>query len=151
MLRIDGFAFLAAFDDARGAGLFLKQKLDRITGPVSSLQLRELFAELCFLNLHLKKHPPIQSGFSLEEQIHGMKGEIIAPELQELDYAVRGKLHEFYFREQFGKMKSYNFSDRELEALIKSGRATFLFDSDGRFFETSEAEPPKNPSQSESR
>ncbi|UFW90469.1 hypothetical protein BjapCC829_18805 [Bradyrhizobium barranii] len=149
MLRIDGFALLAAFDDARGSGLFLKQKLNRITGPVSGLQLRELFTDLCFLNLHLKKHPPIQSGFLLKEEIHAMKGEILAPELHELDYAVRGQLLEYYFREQRGKIKSYNFSDAEIESMMKSGRLTFLFDSDGRFFETSNAEPPGSSTKSE--
>lgn len=149
MLRIDGFAFLAAFNDARGSGLFLKQKLDRITGAVSSLQLRELFTDLCFLNLHLKKHPPTQSAFLLQEEIHAMKGEILVPELLELDYEVRGRLLEYYFREQHGKVKSYNFSDAEIEAMMKSGRLTFLFDADGRFFETSHAEPPENSTRSE--
>ncbi|SCB55029.1 hypothetical protein GA0061098_10343 [Bradyrhizobium shewense] len=149
MVRIDGFAFLAAFNDARGSGLFLKQKLDRVTGPVSSLQLRELFAELCFLNLHLKEHPPIQSGFSLDDELHAMKGEIIVPELHELDYGVRAHLHEYYFRDQIGKIKNYQFSDAEIVAMIKSGRMTFLFDRNGRFFETSVAEPPANFTRSE--
>jgi hypothetical protein len=46
--------FLAAFNDGEGAVRFLKQKLQQITGPISSMQLRELAAELAFLNVHLK-------------------------------------------------------------------------------------------------
>jgi len=58
-------------------------------------------------------------------------------------------LLEYYFREQRGKIKSYHISETEIENAMKSGRLTFLFDKDGRFFETSDAQPPENAPRSE--
>ena len=52
--------------------------------------------DLLFSNLHLKKHPRIESGFLLEDETPAMRGEILVPELHELDYTVRGRLLEYY-------------------------------------------------------
>ena len=115
------------------AGLFLKQKLDRITGAVSDVQLRELATELAFLNVHLKDHPKLQSYFDLELERHEMRGSFVMPELVDLDYAIRGKLMHYVFRDMFGKVKSYRWTDQEFEAMVVGGRATFLFDDHGAF------------------
>jgi hypothetical protein len=74
MLRLGNFAFLAAFNDGGCAQLFLKQKLERITGPVSDVQLRELATDLAFLNIHLKEHPILQSSFDLKGERHVIAG-----------------------------------------------------------------------------
>jgi hypothetical protein len=144
MLRMGDFAFLAAFNDGGGAVEFLKLKLQRITGPISSIQLRELAAELAFLNVHLKEHHELQSSFSLQRERHRIEGKLVSPELTTLDYSVRGKLMHFIFRNSLGKMKSHKFSDTELEAEMLAGRLTFLFDENGEFIKDSNAAPPKD-------
>ena len=133
MLRLGDVAFIACFNDGGNAGLFLKQKLDRITGAVSDVQLRELATELAFLNVHLKDHPKLQSYFDLELERHEMRGSFVMPELVDLDYAIRGKLMHYVFRDMFGKVKSYRWTDQEFEAMVVGGRATFLFDDHGAF------------------
>jgi len=133
MLRLGDAAFIACFNDGGNAGLFLKQKLERITGAVSDIQLRELATELAFLNEHLKDHPNLESHFDLQLERHEMKGTFVQPELNELDYAVRGKFMHYVFRGMFGKLKSYKWSDAEFEAMVTGGRATFLFDDHGAF------------------
>jgi hypothetical protein len=85
MLRMGAFAFLAAFNDGGAATLFLKQKLERITGPVSGMQLRELAAELAFLNAHLKEHTELRSSFDLKGERHGIDGKPVWPELVTLE------------------------------------------------------------------
>jgi hypothetical protein len=143
MLRMGDFAFLAAFNDGGCAQLFLKQKLDRITGPVSDVQLRELATDLAFLNLHLKEHPILESSFGLKEERHVISGTLVLPELEALDYAVRGNIMLYLFRDRLKTMKSYRFSEAEIENMMREGRLTFLFDDkDGSFITNSNATPP---------
>jgi hypothetical protein len=144
MLRMGEFAFLAAFSDGGAAAQFLKQKLERITGPVSGLQLRELAAELAFLNAHLKEHTELRSSFDLRRERHGIEGKPVWPVLITLDYTIRGKLMHYLFHSVLGSMKSRKFSDVELEQQMLAGRLTFLFDENGKFIEDSvdRAPPP---------
>jgi hypothetical protein len=44
-----------------------------------------------------------------------------------------GKAHAYAFRDMFGKVKSYRWTDEELQAMVVGGRATFLFDDHGAF------------------
>lgn len=39
----------------------------------------------------------------------------------------------YVFRDMFGKVKSYRWTDEEFEAMVVGGRATFLFDDNGVF------------------
>jgi hypothetical protein len=39
----------------------------------------------------------------------------------------------YAFRDMFGNVKSYRWTDDELEAMVVGGRATFLFDDHGAF------------------
>jgi len=149
MLRLGDVALLAAFNDGGGAAQFLKQKLERITGPVSGYQLRELSADLAFLNLHLKEHSELASSFDVQGESHLIMGKPVWPELVALDYAVRGKWMHYLFRDQFGKMKSYRHSDAELEAEMLAGRLTFLFNENGIFIEDSNAPPPETGTKTE--
>src|SRR5207248_1441196 len=141
MLRMGDFAFLAAFNDGGGSAQFLKQKLERIMGPVSGVQLRELAAELAFLNAHLKEHSELRSSFGLQDEQHLIEGKPVRPELITLDYAVRGKLMHYLFRSSLPMMKSHTFSATELEEQMLAGRLTFLFDGEGNFIEDSFAPP----------
>lgn len=142
MLRLDDVAFLACFNDGMCAELFLKQKLKGVTGPISDIQLRELTADLAYLNVHLKSHHVLKSHFDLAQETHVIGGTPIIPELHELNREVRGQFMQYLFRDQLSSLKSYRYKPEELERLIASGHATFLFDENGKFFETSEATPP---------
>lgn len=141
MLRMGEFAFLAAFNDGGASAQFLKQRLERVTGPVSDVQLRELAAELAFINAHLKEHSELRSSFDLEDERYHIEGKPVWPELIILDYTVRGKLMHYLFRNNLPMMKSYTFSDAELETQMLAGRLTFLFDANGKFIEDSYAPP----------
>jgi hypothetical protein len=146
MLRMSEFAFLAAFNDGGASAQFLKQKLERITGPVSGVQLRELAAELAFLNAHLKEHSELRSSFDLQDETHHIEGKPVWPELIALDYTIRGKLMHYLFRSTLPMMKSHTFSADELETQMLAGRLTFLFDENSKFIEDSFA-PPAPPQQ----
>lgn len=140
MLRLDDFALLACFNDGMCAGLFLKQKTDRITGPVSDMQLRELITDLSYINLHLKNHVVLQSSFDLKRETHVVAGTPVVPELSEQDRSLRGQLMHYFFRDRLPSMRSHRFSNTEIERRMLAGELTFLFDEEGAFFKTSDAD-----------
>ena len=65
LLRLDDAAMLTVFNDSGGAMNYLWQKLEKINGPVSELQLREIMVDLAYLNLHLKERPTSHTEFDL--------------------------------------------------------------------------------------
>jgi hypothetical protein len=56
---------------------------------------------------------------------------------------VRGRLMHYLFKSNLGNMKSYQFSDAELERQMLAGRLTFRFNDEGEFFKDSHARPPE--------
>src|SRR5262245_59006752 len=54
-VKLGDFGFLTCFNDSCGGLNYLQRKTDKIDGPISSIQMRELMAELSALNLHLKE------------------------------------------------------------------------------------------------
>ena len=142
MLKMGEFAVLAAFNDGRRSELFLAQKLSRITGPVSGIQLRELMADLCWINVSLQGRTILQSGFSLKDETHVIRADSPPPLLEAQDRKVRGEFLRYFFGKLLKNIKSYNFSDDQIEAMMDSGHLSFMFDSDGKFFTSSIAELP---------
>ncbi len=61
LLRLGDVGIVTVFDDSQGAMNYFMQKVKKFTGPVSQFQLREIMAELAFLNLHLKERPIFKS------------------------------------------------------------------------------------------
>jgi hypothetical protein len=58
MLRLGRAAIFVVFNDSTGALSFYQENmLDKITGPISELQAREVMTEFAMLNLHLKERP----------------------------------------------------------------------------------------------
>jgi hypothetical protein len=93
LLRLDDIAFLAVFNDSGGAIQGLMPKLKKITGPVHGLQLRELMADLAFVNLHLESRPTFHTrvnGLTGEQSIEAKIPRQFA--LKPLEKALRGRL-----------------------------------------------------------
>jgi hypothetical protein len=60
MIRIGGIAVFAVMNDSRACQMFLTSHLSKIDGPLTPMQLKEIFAHLVFLNSHLKERPAYQ-------------------------------------------------------------------------------------------
>ena len=56
-LRLEDVGLFAVFNDSCGAINGLTPRLERIEGPLSELQLKEIMADLAFLNLHIEHRP----------------------------------------------------------------------------------------------
>lgn len=134
MLRLDDFAVFAVFNDSGGAMNWFHQKYERITGPVSALQAREIMADLAFLNLHLEPRPD----FHTETNLAAETARIVAtrsptPEMRDLDYGIRGALLDMAIGHAIPNIRVPGQTAEEISAAIKMGNFTCLFDIDGKF------------------
>jgi len=66
MVRSQDFALIAVLDDAGCAGVAVERNtsIPTITGPLSTLQIRELFANFAYTNLILNERPVFATDFS---------------------------------------------------------------------------------------
>lgn len=135
LLRLGDVALLAVFNDSGGAMSYFWQRLRRITGPVSELQLREMMAELAFLNLHLKERPT----FRTECDIAAEKCRIVAerPELalRELDPKIRGVLLHHAIKDALPHLRFPGRTEQDVLDAVNAGTLTFLFDDEGKFIQ----------------
>jgi hypothetical protein len=133
-IRLDKTAILTVFDDAGGALSCFNYKLERFTGPVSELQLREVSVELAWLNLHLKERPTLGVDIDTANETCRMTCER-PPELRlnQLDYDLRGRLFQNALGHVFPHVKGQGLTAQETLEAVKAGTFTFLFDNDGNF------------------
>lgn len=142
LLRVNDAAMLATFNDSGGAINFFWQRLEHITGAVSELQLREIMAELAFLNLHLKQRATFHSEIDLMNETYRILAKRPPEvELDDLDYGVRGDLLYRAVRHAIPNIRVAGHTQQEILDSIKAGQFTFLFDDNGKFIERSLATP----------
>jgi hypothetical protein len=137
LLRLGTFGFLAVFDDSKAVMSKFHRNLKKIDGPLSKLQLREVMAELAWLNIHLKERPRFQTYCDLENEMALMvarRPEKI--ELNELDFSMRGDLMHHLFKETLPMISWGKHTQEELKEAILAGLFTMLFDEKGQFNKT---------------
>ncbi len=134
LLRIADVAFLAVFNDSVGSFSAAKAFFDRITGPLSEVQLRECMVELAFMNLHLKQRPTFLYGFDDVEERHWI-GADTPPmvELQPLDHSVRGRLMVQALGEMTRTIEIRNTPRHDFRAALEAGSWSFVLDDHGNF------------------
>jgi hypothetical protein len=136
LLRLDDVAIFTVFDDCGGVLALMNHKLKSFTGPVSEFQLRELFVEMTWLNMHLKNRPGLGINIDLDEEICRLTCDLPPrPELEELDYPLRGRLYEHNLGHAFPFVRGEGMTDEETLAAVRAGKFTLLFDSDGKFID----------------
>lgn len=144
---MDDFAFLTVFNDSCGAFTKIVPKLERVSGPVSDFQLRELVAEFAFVNLHLKERPVYMSRIDALSEDVRMEAQLPEScELTDMDPAMRGKLMQQALKDRIKTICTPGMSQEELISAIQSGHFTFLFDDQMKFIH--QAPVPLGPSDS---
>lgn len=133
LLRMGDLALLTVFDDSGGVLSYFYKRLERITGPVSELQLREIMAEFAFLNLHLRERPVFYTECDRTRQTCRVVGRRPQLDLSELDMTVRGRLLRHTLRHALNIVRVPGLSESEVLEEISSGRFTLLFDDEGNF------------------
>jgi hypothetical protein len=133
LLRLDDTALLTVFNDSGAVNGWFWQKLEKITGPVSDLQLREILVEFAYLNLHLEERPKFQTECNSLTETCRIVGHRRSLDLDSMDRRVRGKLLHHVFREILPYTRNRHATNDEVLEAIKAGNFTFLFDQDGEF------------------
>lgn len=135
MLRLASTVIVAVFNDSGGASsFFLENVLDRITGPISALQAREIMVEFAMLNLHLKVRPEYQSQFDMAGHRHSIVAKLSdRPELTPWDFELRGKMMWDAFSHSWSQLTFAGRTEEEVKKAVLTGRLNVLFDDQGNF------------------
>lgn len=138
LLRMGEVALVTTFNDSCGAIQGAMPRLERIEGPLSEIQAREVMVDFAFLALHLKERPKFFTECdTLKEEV---VEKAILPsefELVELDYSIRGALFRDALGPYIGTLRESGKNFAEIEAAIDSGHFTVLFDASGKFIKES--------------
>ena len=138
LLRFDDLGLLTVFDDSGAAMAFFCRHLEKITGAVSELQLREIMVELALLNQHLKQRPTFYSEFDMANERYCIRAKRPPmPQLVEMDYSVRGNLLKHALGYALPHLRVEGYTTQEIRDAIESGAFSVLFDDNGKFIEKS--------------
>jgi hypothetical protein len=132
LLRIDDIAFLAILDDSCAAMNFFSGHFNKIKGPLSPIQLREVLSHLTLLNYKLKTRP------SYHTKVDAASGEIFIsadlPEKMELEKHTREEFGEILYANVAKYVEKIPSQDKNFtKENIVNGAYHFLFDEEGEF------------------
>jgi hypothetical protein len=117
-LRLDEMGMVAVFNDSGAAMSRFWERLQRITGPVSELQLREIMVDFSYLNLHLKERPIFEVESNISDQTCRISVKRGSLDLVDLDIAVRGRLMHHAFKDILPCIHHSPFAQRSSEGLF---------------------------------
>lgn len=132
LLRIDDIAFLAVLDDSCASAHFFRGQLERIKGPLSPLQLREVLSHLTLLNFKLKYRPTYHTKFDSVSGNFFISAEL--PEKMELDNHTSEEFGEILYANVADFVENMPHNDSSFtEENVRRGFYHFLFDEKGNF------------------
>lgn len=135
MLRLGRTAIFVVFDDSTGAfSYFQNNMIDRIKGPISELQAREIMVEFAMLNLHLKERPIYQSLCDTVKEEHTIVATLPPrPELGGWDLEVRGQLMWNALGHAWSTLPFAGSTEEEVKKVMLTGNLSVLLDDNGDF------------------
>lgn len=128
VLRIEETAIVAVLNDAQAVLSIYFEELDKIKGPLSPLQVREVAAHFASINIHLAGRPSFSSDFSSGEyRILGHRPEDLR--LEDWRPEIHGAIMDHTCKDMLaGVPDSENIREQ-----VRTGRCTFLTRPDGSF------------------
>ena len=130
MIQLGAFCIVVVLDDACAAYSIYKNNFQKITGPLSPFQVREIVAHMKYINVNLKERPLFYSSFkSGKFKMYSKipkKFYLLDKENEILKF---GEILHFYIKDIIGE-----FAEKE-EILdsIKSGDRSYLFNENSEF------------------
>ncbi|MFB6452162.1 hypothetical protein [Bradyrhizobium tunisiense] len=138
LLRLGDVVLITTFNDACGAINGAMPRLERIAGPLSEIQAREVMVDFAFMNLSLKERPQFHTECDLKNETLAERAVMPAQfKLGELDFALRGALFRHALSDRIATMRALGKTKDEIERAVDDGRFTVLFDDNGKFIEKS--------------
>jgi len=135
MIRLDELCIICVLNDSCGSYTLFRNDIEKIKGAMTPFQLRELYAHLVYINLHLKERPLYFSQF-LESGEYNIKAKI--PETAELvpeeeRIITHGELLFHYCKDMIGPIENKEGILNE----IKEGKRRYLLNDEGEFLDYS--------------
>jgi hypothetical protein len=131
MMRIGDVMMLAVMNDCCVVVRSMMDILDKITGPLTMLQGRELLAKFCHWNLSFEPRPQYVSNIDLFTGEYVI--EAVVPDgvtlFEEPRVERYGEILHFFVREILQRTGT----DPQIIQYVKQGRYSFLFNHDGTF------------------
>jgi hypothetical protein len=130
LLRLGSVAVIAVLDDGGAGEAFVRKHVDRIDGPLTYLQVREVFARYSSIPPLLKEKARFRTNFNTESGV--VRIEALLPTLFETgrdEGNLQGRLRYQLCRDGLIGAPNRSFIEDEL----MQNRRSFLFDSEGRF------------------
>lgn len=134
LLRSGETAFVAVLNDSCASSNLFRNLFDRLGSHMSPLQLREVLAHLSYLNQHLAERPTFHSEFTDGE--YRLRARLPA-ELRLEDTSESGFGRVLYACCEDILNQCENPDVDQTICLVKQGKYTFLFDSNGEFLANS--------------
>lgn len=135
MLQLGDFCIITVLNDSCAGLSAISDQVNKITGALSPLQVREIISQLNFVNLNLKERPIFKSKISYEGDY-----EIVVERpnvwflLEEKDrLCTSGQFLRFYAEKLIGEIDNREFILREIE----EGKRGYLFNENGDFMDYS--------------
>jgi hypothetical protein len=131
LIRVGETCILSVLNDSKAGQIVLDNWLKKISGPLTTFQLKELFAQLVFINLHLKERPVYHSGIGSE----GYEIGVTLPEKLELadkaeQIVTAGELLHNYVKPL---IPDDNPDRAAILQSIKEGKRSYFFNEKGEF------------------
>jgi hypothetical protein len=132
MLKIDGFCIICVLNDSCAANSKYNETIARLTGPLTPIQLREVFCHASYININLKQRPQYFSIYDNNNEKYYIHARV--PEYCELIERENveipiGELLTKYCSPMIGKVDN----KEQILIWIKEGKYNFLFDETGEF------------------
>jgi hypothetical protein len=130
LLRIEDIAVIVVLDDAKASLSVILDFIQKIEGPLSPLQLREVATHMAAINLHLVERPKFGSSVNLLSGEYEIGAEASSEiKLAEWESDILGRMMHSICG---SAMPEFDTKSQILEN-IKTGRYTFIFNDRGEF------------------
>jgi hypothetical protein len=129
LLRVDDTAIITVFDDSQAALSVYYDELDKIGGPLSPLQVREIAIRLASINIHLAERPRFSSEFDLRSGEY----KILCHRPSEVRLADWQDERQGLSMHQLCKDMVSGPDRAQILENLKTGRYTFLVNEEGKF------------------
>jgi hypothetical protein len=135
-VRLGDTAFYAVFDDAGISMVPVMPILERIRGPLTEVQTRELLAKLAFANFQIRWRPKFVSVSHAEKELIVILAKLpkrVA--FKKPDYRMRGRLLKEALGNHFDMTRVRGVSRREFRQSVSAGTFSFILDENGDFIQ----------------
>ncbi|KKR21559.1 MAG: hypothetical protein UT48_C0006G0011 [Parcubacteria group bacterium GW2011_GWE2_39_37] len=128
MIRMNQICVMAILNDSCGTFSIAKDFVKKINGPLTPLQLRDMFSHLIYINMHLAERPTYYSEF--KNNNYFIEAKIPKKVSLSNETITRGNILFNLCKDMFKKEKD----EEIILSQINDGGRQFLFNEKGKFF-----------------